>query len=237
MRPGIGPVKPFASRLLLAERGAPTCRPRPSTSTPRRDLPGGWDAIPPGRYERQVDTRVDPRRRQLAPRNTRPATTSRRGTTSTTTRKRLFARYMAVYASLIGNLDQNIGRLRLSRMGRGQHAVHLHLRQRRSREVRSRAPRRTRTTGSAKGRGAVRRTWPDTTSWAGRPRYRHYPRLGVVSNTPFRLYRINAHRAGTPFRSSCRGPGRWPGRPHRRERRRQYLHVTDLLPSFRDSPG
>jgi arylsulfatase len=56
----------------------------------------------------------------------------------------------------------------------------------------------------------------------------------MVSNTPFRLYKINAHRGGhsVPFVVS------WPeGEVPGGELRRQFVHVTDLLPTVLELTG
>ncbi len=63
----------------------------------------------------------------------------------------------------------------------------------------------------------------------------HYPRgWAMASNTPFRLYKINAHRGGhsVPFIVS------WPaGGVPAGELRDQFVHVTDLLPTLLDLVG
>jgi arylsulfatase len=56
----------------------------------------------------------------------------------------------------------------------------------------------------------------------------------MASNTPFRLYKINTHAGGhqVPFLLS------WPrGLDGAGERRRQYAHVVDLLPTLLDLTG
>ncbi len=56
----------------------------------------------------------------------------------------------------------------------------------------------------------------------------------MVSNTPFRLYKINAHRGGhsVPFLIS------WPARRlSSGELRNQFVHVTDLYPTLLELAG
>ena len=64
----------------------------------------------------------------------------------------------------------------------------------------------------------------------------HYPRgWAMAGNTPFRLYKINTHQGGhsVPFIVS------WPGgiADAAGEFRRQYQHVTDLLPTLLEIVG
>ena len=63
----------------------------------------------------------------------------------------------------------------------------------------------------------------------------HYPRgWAMVSNTPFRLYKINTHAGGhtVPFIVS------WPsGLDGRDEMRRQWAFVTDVLPTVLELCG
>ena len=63
----------------------------------------------------------------------------------------------------------------------------------------------------------------------------HYPRgWAMASNTPFRLYKINTHAGGhtVPFivswPAACAGPA---------ASRRQYAHVTDVLPTLLELIG
>ncbi len=146
------------------------------------------------------------------------------------TQKRVYARYMEVYAGLITNLDANIGRFldvaRRRRLAR-EHADRALLRQRRlgrghADRHAERLRARVRPAGAGRGSGeALRRD--------GRGRtFPHYP-IGwaCVSNTPFRLYKQYAHLGGVadPLIVS------WPSRiAARGEIRTRFVHVIDLYP-------
>ncbi|HNB96331.1 MAG TPA: sulfatase-like hydrolase/transferase, partial [Microthrixaceae bacterium] len=195
--------------------------------------------------DRQVDLGVIPDGAELAPRNTESGDDVPPWDELDDDQKRLFARYMAVYAGLIDNLDQNIGRLRgaLEEMGEWDNTLFIFT----SDNGGSRE-------GQEQGTSAYFRTLHWERKGAAEPfeedlarhdvmggptTLPHYPRgWAMVSNTPFRLYKINAHRGGhsVPFvvswpralaDSGLAGGGL----------REQYLHVTDLLPSFLELAG
>ena len=79
-------------------------------------------------------------------------------------------------------------------------------------------------------------TEPASTSWAV-PRPLRTTRAGwaMAGNTPFRLYKINTHAGGhtVPFIVN------WPSRLRDQAGtlRRQYAHVSDLMPTFLDLIG
>jgi arylsulfatase len=64
----------------------------------------------------------------------------------------------------------------------------------------------------------------------------HYPRgWAMVGNTPFRLYKINTHAGGHSVPFVCSWPTRWA---HLADQTRgQYAHVTDVLPTVLDLLG
>ena len=152
---------------------------------------------------------------------------------------------MEVYAALVDNIDQNVGRLRaaLEELGEWDNTLFIFT----SDNGGSRE-------GEAQGTSAYFRTLhfgrkgtpePFDEDLArldrigGPTTLPHYPRgWAMACNTPFRLYKINAHRGGhsVPFVVS------WPagGVTGAGELRRQFVHVTDLLPDVardrRDRP-
>ena len=239
------PTKPFFLYFSQAAVHAPLQAKAVDVERHAETYRAGWDAIRQARYERQVDLGVIPDGAELAPRNTEPGDDVPPWDDLDDDQKRLFARYMAVYAGLIDNLDQNIGRLRgaLEEMGEWDNTLFIFT----SDNGGSRE-------GQEQGTSAYFRTLHWERKGAAEPfeedlarhdvmggptTLPHYPRgWAMVSNTPFRLYKINAHRGGhsVPFvvswpralaDSGLAGGGL----------RDQYLHVTDLLPSFLELAG
>lgn len=195
----------------------------------------GWDALREARHRRQLELGVIPPGTELAPRNSEPGDEVPAWDELDPDRQRLFAKYMSVYAAMVDNIDQNVGRLRaaLEQMGEWENTLFVFT----SDNGGSRE-------GEAEGTSAYFRTLhfeqvgisePVEEDLAridvmgGPTTMPHYPRgWAMASNTPFRLYKINAHRGGhsVPFVVS------WPeGGVPGGELRDQYVHVTDLLPT------
>jgi arylsulfatase len=201
----------------------------------------GWDVLRRRRYDRQVELGVLPPNAELAPRNHEPGDEVPAWDELDADRRRLFARYMAVYAALIDNVDQNLGRLRvaLEDLGEWDNTLFIFT----SDNGGSRE-------GEVDGTSAYLRSLHHGRTGAAEPfeedlaRFEriggpttlpHYPRgWAMVSNTPFRLYKINAHRGGhsVPFVVS------WPaGGLEAGGIRDQFVHVSDLLPTLCELAG
>ena len=201
----------------------------------------GWDVIRERRYRRQLELGVIPDGAELSPRNSEPDDEVLAWDDLDVDRQRLFARYMEVYAAMVDNIDQNVGRLRaeLEAMGEWDNTVFIFT----SDNGGSRE-------GEVDGTSAYLRTLHFGRTGTDEPleedleridmmggptTFPHYPRgWAGVSNTPFRLYKINAHRGGhsVPFLVSCPAAGLPPG-----ELRSQFVHVTDLLPTLLNLVG
>ncbi|MFN7148672.1 MAG: arylsulfatase, partial [Microthrixaceae bacterium] len=201
----------------------------------------GWDVIRERRHRRQLELGVIPEGTELAPRNAEPGDEVPAWDELDADRQRLFAKYMSVYAAMVDNIDQNVGRLRaaLEEMGEWDNTLFVFT----SDNGGSRE-------GEAEGTSAYFRTLhfervgvqqPVEEDLAridqlgGPTTMPHYPRgWAMVSNTPFRLYKINAHRGGhsVPMVTS------WPaGGVPGGELRRQFVHVSDLLPTVLSITG
>ena len=175
---------------------------------------------------------------ELAPRNAEPGNDVRAWDELSPTEQKLFARHMEVFAGMVDNIDQNLGRLldALDEMGELDNTLFLFLSDngasREGEEVGHhrllRAP--------AAGRRHRGRPGPDRPHrWAAD----HPPlpaRLGDGRQHPFRLYKLNTHAGGhsVPFLVSL-ARGHVATRPT--ALRRQYIHVTDLLPTLLDVTG
>jgi arylsulfatase len=195
----------------------------------------GWDVIRERRHRRQLELGVIPEGTELAPRNAEPGDEVPAWDELDEDRRRLFAKYMSVYAAMVDNIDQNVGRLRsaLEQMGEWDNTLFVFT----SDNGGSRE-------GEAEGTSAYFRTLhfervgidqpieedlERIDQLGGPTTMPHYPRgWAMVSNTPFRLYKINAHRGGHSVPMVTSWPaGGLPGG----ELRRQFVHVSDLLPT------
>ncbi len=196
----------------------------------------GWDVLRARRHQRQIDLGVLPPGTGLAPRNAEPGDEVPAWDDLDDDRRALFARYMSVYAAMVDSIDQNVGRLRAAfeEMGIWDDTLFIFT----SDNGGSRE-------GELDGTSAYLRTLHFGRTGAEEPfeedlarldemggptTFPHYPRgWAMVSNTPFRLYKINTHRGGhsVPMIASWRGGGVPAG-----ERREQFVHVSDLMPTL-----
>ncbi len=230
------PRRPFFAYVAHGAVHAPLHARPEDVDKYRGRYDAGWDALRAERFARQQALGVVPPGVELAPRNTERDHDVRPWEELSTDEQRLFARHMEVYAAMVDRIDQNIGRMvdalddlgeldntifvftsdnGASREGEvcGTTAYYVHLLQ--GDDIDADLARIDEIGG------------PTTTP--------HYPRgWAMASNTPFRLYKINTHQGGhsVPLVVS------WPaGLEARGEYRRQYQHVTDLLPTFLEIVG
>ena len=209
----------------------------------RGDYADGWDVVRQRRFERQQELGVIPEGAVLPPRNTEPHHAVEAWDDLTDMEREVFARYQVVYAGMVDNVDQNFGRLRaeLEAMGEWDNTIVVFT----SDNGGSRE-------GQERGTSSYFRTLLAHTQGSspfddievdharldligGPQTLPHYPMgWAMVSGTPFRLYKINTHQGGhqVPFILS-KGSGLSGGGSIRR----QYQHVTDLLPTLLDLVG
>ncbi len=230
------PTKPFFLYFSHGAVHAPLHAKEPDIERHADRYREGWQVIRERRFARQVELGVVPEGTALSDIPDIPGNDVANWDDLDDDRKRLFARYMEVYAAMVDNIDQNVGRLRsaLEEMGEWDNTVFVFT----SDNGASRE-------GEAEGTSAYMRTLhfertgvPEPfeedlerfESIGGPTTYPHYPRgWAWVGNTPFRLYKINSHRGGhsVPFIVS------WPDRITEGGMiRGQYMHITDLLPTI-----
>ncbi len=195
----------------------------------------GWDVVRERRYRRQLELGVIPPGTELAPRNTEAGDDVAAWDELDPDRQRLFSKYMSVYAAMVDNIDQNVGRLRaaLEEMGEWDNTLFVFTSDnggsREGERDGTSAYFRTLHFGRTGAEEPLEEDLARLDELGGPTTMPHYPRgWAMVSNTPFRLYKINAHRGGhsVPFVVSWPGGG-VPGD----ELRHQFVHVTDLLPT------
>jgi len=200
----------------------------------------GWDRVRRARFERQKRLGVVPADAVLPPHNSERLLDVQPWDSLSAPQQRLFARYQEVYAAMVDNIDQNLGRLRaaLDAMGQLDNTILIF----------------TSDNGGSRGGGPTGSTeWFRTGGAAftnmanednlagdlsrldliGGPRLmNHHPRgWAMVANTPFRLYKGGTFAGGhqVPFVLS------WPaGVRERGVVRGQYAYITDLLPTVLD---
>lgn len=191
----------------------------------------GWDVVRSERFARMLELGILPPDSVLPPRNAEEGDDVVAWETLPPEQQRLFGRYMAVYAAMVDNIDQQFGRLcaALSDLGELDNTLFLFT----SDNGASRE-------GEAEGTTAyyshlLGNTDTDAdiarlTEVGGPTTTPHYPRgWAMASGTPFRLYKINTHAGGHSVPMIMAGPGL---EQHAGGLRRQWTHVTDVLPTL-----
>jgi arylsulfatase len=205
----------------------------------------GWDRVREQRFRRQLDLGVIPANTILPPRNSEELNDVKAWDDLSAKEKELFARYQAVFAGMVDNIDQNFGRLRdtLETMGEWDNTIVLFTSDNGgSREGESNGTSQYFRSLVSTARGGAGQEDPDLDidfarlDLIGGPQtLPHYPRVwGMVSSTPFRLYKINTHLGGHSVPCIFSWPARL-GQPG--ALRTQYAHVTDVLPTLLDLVG
>jgi arylsulfatase len=231
------PEKPFFLYFAHGAVHAPLHAKRADIERYADRYRGGWDALREQRHARQLDLGVFPLGTPLAPRNQEPGQEVPAWDELSADEQRLFARYMEVYAAMVDNIDQNLGRLRdaIEELGQWDDTVFLFTSDNgASREGEEHG------TSSYFTHLLGHLDWTDDLERLddlGGPRTMpHYPRgWAMLGNTPFRLYKINAHAGGHQVPCVVSWPQRLAA--HAGQFRRRWAHVTDVLPTLLDLLG
>ncbi len=234
------PGRPFFCYLAHAAVHAPLqCKPG-DLARHRGRYDAGWDEIRDARHRRQGELGLLPPGTTLPVRNAEEGDDVPAWDSLTAEEQARYARYMEIYAAMVDNVDQNVGRLRaaLDELGVADDTALVFL----SDNGASRE-------GEVAGTTSYLRTLVSTNATemedpvhdqeridlAGGPRTLvHYPRgWAMASNTPWRLYKINTHAGGHSVPLLVHSP-RGEAVPGLRD---QWAHVTDLLPTLCELAG
>jgi arylsulfatase len=198
----------------------------------------GWDEIRRRRHQRQIELGIIAPGTVLPPRNSEPGDEVRPWDSLNETEQPLFARYMAVFAAMVDEIDQSMGRLReaLEESGQWDNTIVVFLSD-------NGASREGDATGTTNYYSHLAGS-PDTTlldaarldEIGGPTTMSHYPRgWAMAGNTPFRLYKKNTHAGGHQVPcivSWPRGLASLAG-----SIRTQYAHCIDILPTVLQLAG
>ena len=229
------PGKPFFLYLAFQSPHTPLHAKPDDLAKYRGRFDAGWDALRVARFERQRAMGLIEANATLPPRN--PGVPAWDALPAD--QRALFARYMECYAALVDNVDQNVGRLlaTLEKTGQldntllmitsdnGANSIGgptgvMNLQDRRQ--------------GFAEDPALVARLLQADRVGAD-DTYAAYPSGWTqVSNTPYRFYKR------TPMAGGIRVPfvAHWPrGIAERGAVRRQWIHVTDVLPTLLELAG
>ncbi|MFE6956314.1 arylsulfatase [Streptomyces sp. NPDC057696] len=238
------PDKPFFLYLAHNAVHGPLQAKEEDIARHRGHYDDGWDALRDRRFAAQLAAGLFPPGTELPERNGEAGLDVPAWDSLTEDQQRLYARYMEVYAAMVDNIDQNLGRLTetLDALGELDNTVIVFT-----------------SDNGGTGEGGLEGTrsyfsrfvhhpqlpsdWtPDVDrdpALIGGPRSLvHYPRgWGMASNTPFRLYKGHTYAGGVrvPFVLS------WPEgiRDGRLTQgvRPQYQYVTDIAPTLLELAG
>ncbi|MDH3705976.1 MAG: arylsulfatase [Acidimicrobiia bacterium] len=237
------PAKPFFLYFSHGAVHAPLQAKPADMDKYRGAYDAGWDELRARRFARQIELGIIDADTPLPPRNHEDGNEVVAWDDLDDRRRELFARYMEIYAGMVDSIDQSVGRLldELDALGQLDNTIFVFT---------------SDNGGSREGEAEGSSSYFDVLSLAagitteydnvdfdygrldlmgGPQTLPHYPRgWAMVSNTPYRLYKINTHAGGhqVPFLIQ------WPGGPvPAGSRRSQYQHVTDLLPTVLDLAG
>ncbi|MGW4378823.1 arylsulfatase [Kitasatospora sp. NPDC004531] len=205
---------------------------------------GGWDELRERRFARQLAAGHFPPGTELPERNAEAGHQVGPWDELDEVQRALYARYMEVYAAMVDNVDQNLGRLTevLDRLGELDNTIVVFT---------------SDNGGTGEGGAEGTRSYfsrfvhhPDLPAdWnpdvrreidliGGPQSLVHYPRgWGMASNTPFRLYKGQTYAGGVRVPFVLSWPAGLPRAAADSGVRPQYQYVTDLLPTLLELAG
>jgi len=237
------PARPFMLYFAHGAVHAPLHAKPADIARHRGRYDAGWDALRNERFARQLATGLLPDGTRLPPRNSEPGEEVAAWDSLSAMERVVYARYMEVYAAMVESIDRSVGRIRglLAELGELDNTVFIVT----SDNGASREGRDAGTTayfrdgGTSQGvstTGRVEEAFARLEEIGGPTTWPHYPRgWAMACNTPFRMYKVYTLAGGhqVPFVFSW--PARIPGAGQ--VVRRQYTHITDVLPTLVDVIG
>ncbi|MEZ5383525.1 MAG: arylsulfatase [Microthrixaceae bacterium] len=251
------PTRPFFLYFSHGSVHAPLHAKAADIEAQRGRYDAGWDVLREERFARMQAMGLVDEGITLPSRNAEPGQEVAPWESLSGDERRLFARYMEVYAAMVKSLDDSFGALRaaLEELGEWDNTIVMFT----SDNGASRE-------GEAEGTTAYFVHLLGETDTAadlaridgigGPTSMPHYPRgWAACGNTPFRLYKINTHAGGHQVPMIMAGPGvaesaAGPGVAERAagpgvaesaagpgEWRSQYVHVVDVLPTLLELTG
>jgi len=234
------PGQPFFLYMAHPAAHAPLVAKPVDIDRYRDTYAAGWDAIRIARHARQLELGIIPPGTPLPPRNSEPGDDVKPWDELATDEQLLFARYMTVYAAMVDEIDQSVGRLReaLEEMGEWDNTILVFL----SDNGASREGESAGTTnyfghlGFGDPLDRIPLDLARLDDIGGPQTMTHYPRgWAMASNTPFRLYKKNTHAGGHQIPCVWSWPRGLTGAAG--GIRTQYAHCIDVLPTVLDLAG
>jgi arylsulfatase A-like enzyme len=204
----------------------------------------GWDEVRVRRHARQVAAGIIPGGTPLPDRNHKNGAGVPAWDSLPEQTRDLYARYMEVYAAMVDNVDQNLGRLLelLEQLGERENTIVVFTSDNGGtgeggpEGTRSYFSRFTHTPGLPEGWQPDVERDPDLIG--GPQAMVHYPQgWGMASNTPFRFYKGQTYAGGVRVPLLLSWPRGLQTLPHESLIRPQYQYVTDLTPTLLDLAG
>lgn len=247
---GADPDKPFFLYFAHGAVHAPMHAREEDIAHHKGRYDEGWDVVRTRRLARQIELGVMPEGTELPPRNSEAGHDVGPWDELNDTERTVHARHMEVYAAMVEAMDRSVGRLRalLAELGELDNTLIMFASDNGAARLTD-LPRPAPSWASSKDTGTatyfgymqspgvvpeIDESLPDHLDALGGPTtWPHYPRgWAMACNTPFRLYKFSTLRGGqqSPFIMS------WPSGIEQRGEivRRQYTHVTDVLPTLLD---
>ena len=229
------PHKPFFLYLAFQTPHTPLQAKAADLARVRGRYDAGWDVLRRQRYERQCAMSLIEPNADYAPRN--PGVPA--WDTLTPEQQALYARHMEIYAALVGNADDNVGRLLqfLERSGQLDNTLIIVTSDNGANSVggpEGVVNLQGRRSGLPEDPALVQRLLAQD-QLGGADTYGAYPSGWTqVSNTPYRFYKRTPMAGGirVPFIVHAPALLKEPG-----TLRRQWIHVTDVLPTVLQLTG
>lgn len=243
------PDKPFFMYFAHGGVHAPMHAKADDIASQRGRYDAGWDQVRQARLARQIELGIMPEGTELPPLNAEEGMDVGAWDALSPTERRVHARHMEVYAAMVEAIDRSVGKIRsvLSDLGELDNTIIMFSSDNGAARLTDSSYAgpswaTSNDTGTASYFGYMQspevceidERLPENLDALGGPTtWPHYPRgWAAACNTPFRLYKFSTLRGGqqSPFIFS------WPASlPAAGDVvRRQYTHVTDVLPTLVD---